>query len=274
MKPILKIFKGLLIVVLTIIIIGIVAINILSLTILDEAYIFRKLRASDYYNSIYENLKSNFENYIGPSGLEESVLDNICTIDNIQTDTETILGNIYEGTNKKVDTSKVKERLKKNIENSLKDIETTPESQKNIDDFIEEISNEYINTISHTDYEESIYTTYQKAIKIIKFGKNALWIGAIVIALLLVLLNITKIYKGPVSIGISFVSAGAFYEAGYYILNYRIKVEHLRVLNDSISTVLQESVTDIFSKINSTGITVVIIGIVLIILGNTLKKDE
>lgn len=274
MKIIVKLLKAIVIVVLTIVIIGIAAIKILSSTILDEAYVFRKLRASNYYNSIYEELKQNFENYIGPSGLEESVLENICTIDDIQTDTETILGNIYEGTNKKVDTSKIQEKLRNNITASLEEIKSSAQIQKNIDDFVEQISNEYINTISHTDYEETINNAYQKATKVIKYAKIALGAGALAILILLVLLNIKTINRTLANLGIAFASAGSFMFAGYYILNYKIKVDHLRVLNDSISTVFQSAVTDMFNQINSIGLILIIIGIVLIILGNILKKDK
>lgn len=274
MKIIVKILKAIIIVALAIIIIGVSSIKILSSTILDEAYVFRKLRASNYYNNIHKELQQNFENYIGPSGLEESILENICTIDDIQTDTETILGNVYEGTNKKVDTSKIKERLRKNITKSLNEIKATVESQKNIDDFVEQISNEYINTISHTDYEEKINNAYQKAVKVIKYAKIALGAGVIAILTLIILLNIKTINRILANLGISFATAGSFMFIGYYILNYKIKVDHLRVLNDSISTVLQSSVKDMFNQINSIGLILIIIGIVLIILGNILKKDK
>ncbi|MBR3163483.1 MAG: hypothetical protein IKF17_05245 [Clostridia bacterium] len=273
-KLLIKLLKTVFIILLTVMIIGIAAIKILSSTILDEAYVFRKLRSSNYYDSIYQELKSNFENYIGPSGLEESVLDDICTVEDIQNDTETILGNIYEGTNKKVDTTAIQERLKNNIEKSLNQLKETKQADPNIDQFVEEISNEYINTISHTDYEEKLNNVYQKAIQIIKIGKIGLWIASIIIIILLIVLNIKSINRALANIGISFASAGAFIISGYYILMYNIRIEHLRVLNNSISMAFQEAIREIFNNINSAGIIIGIIGIVLIILGNILKKDK
>ena len=274
MKIVVKLLKAILIIMLTVVIIGIAAIKVLSSTILDEAYVFRKLRSSNYYNSIYEELKANFENYIGPSGLGESILDDICTIEDIQKDTETILGNIYEGTNKKVDTKAIQDRLREKIQKSLNQTKVTPESSKNIDQFVEQISNEYINTISHTDYEETLNNAYQKVKKMIQIGQMGLWIAMGVIVVLLILLNIKSFYRILANIGISFTSAGAFMVAGYYILMYTIKVDHLRVLNNSISMVLQETAKGIFNKVDSMGIILVAIGIVLIFLGNILKKDK
>ena len=44
-------------------------ISLVSSTILSEQYILSKLDETDYYNKIYEYVKSNFENYIYQSGL-------------------------------------------------------------------------------------------------------------------------------------------------------------------------------------------------------------
>ena len=274
MKAIKQIIKSILIIALTVMIIGIAAIKIISSTILDEAYVYRKMRSSNYYNNIYEELKQNFENYIGPSGLDESILDNICTVEDIQKDTETILGNIYEGTNKTVDTNEIKERLKKNITNSLNDTKVTAQTQKNIDEFIEQISNEYIITISHTDYEEQIYNRYQQIKRIINLAQIGIGIAIVSIIVLLILLNLKEILVTIKNVGIAFTASGAFLIVGHFLLNNNIKVLHLRVLNNSISMVLQNIITDIFVGISNVGIVLGVIGILLIILGNILKKNR
>ena len=274
MKVFKKIIKAILIVCLTLMIIIATAIIILSSTIMDEAYMYRKLRANDYYSSIYKELKQNFENYIGPSGLDESILDDICTIEDIQNDTEIILGNIYEGTGKKVDTSAIKERLKKRIEQSLTDTKVTDNTKDNINQFIEQISDEYINTISHTEYEDTIYNAYSRSKKIIKLAKLGYGICIATIIVLLILINLKRLRKALKNLGIAFTSSGLFMVFGYNILNYNIKVEHLRVLNDSISIVLQSIVKDLFGKINYAGICLTVAGIALIIFGNALRKEK
>ena len=77
-------------------------INLASSTILSEQYILSKLDEHDYYNKIHEQIKSNFENYIHQSGLEEDVLDNIITKEKVKKDTHIILGSIYDGLNQEV----------------------------------------------------------------------------------------------------------------------------------------------------------------------------
>ena len=86
MKITLYIVRAILILILTVIILGISVTRILSSTILDEAHVFRTMKSTEYYNKIYEEVKSNFEKYIGPSGLDESIFKNVYTIEDIERD--------------------------------------------------------------------------------------------------------------------------------------------------------------------------------------------
>ena len=84
MNTIVKIFRFVLILVLTISIISLVFINIASSTILSKDYILGKLDETYYYMDIREELESNFENYVGQSGLDEEVFHNIITEEKIK----------------------------------------------------------------------------------------------------------------------------------------------------------------------------------------------
>ena len=273
MKFAVKIINAILVIILTVALLGIAVIKIATSTILTEAYLFQMLKTNNYYNKIYEEVKSNLSTYIGPSGLDENVLDNICSVDDIQKDTETILGNIYEGTEKKVDTEAIKQRIKNNINNELKDEVTalTKSAQENIDKFAETVSEEYINTISHTEYEKTINEAYKKITKIIDIAQKALFIAVGVGFILLVILNIKTIYNIATSMGIAFFSSGAFLAISYFIINSKVKVEQIKILNNSISTVLQSILKDILTTVLTIGLTLTAIGIVAIIVGCIIK---
>lgn len=272
MKIAVKIIKALLVIMLTLVVIGIIAIKILSSTILDEAYVFKMLQKNNYYSNIYENVKSNFENYIGPSGLDENILTDICTVEDIQKDTETILGNIYEGTEKKVNTDEIKQRVVKKINEVLE--EKTNASEENINQFAEAIGEEYINAISHTEYEEKINDVIKKVTKITTLGQKALFISLVIILVLLVVLNIKTIYLVICNIGIAGLSSGAFLVITNLIVNNRVKVQQLKILNDSISTVLQNITTDILNQINKYGMIIAIVGAICILVGNIIKTKD
>ena len=273
MKLAIKILKAVLVVVLTAVIIGIVTIKVASSTILDEAYAHKMLQTSKYYDNLHEEIKSAFENYIGPSGIDEIILDDVCSVEDIQKDTETILGNIYEGTDKKVNTDEIKKRIIDKINQKVKEQEEiiTDKMQASINKFAETVADEYISTISHTEYEEKINEAYKKITKIVEFSQKALFIAVAVIFILLVALNIKKIYYIASNIGIALLSSGTFITATYYIINSKVKVSQFKILNNSISLVLQNIVTDILNMFVNIGWILLAIGIVAIIVGNIIK---
>ena len=248
MKLAIKILKAVLVLVLTAVIIGIVTIKVASSTILDEAYAHKMLQTSKYYDNLHEEIKSAFENYIGPSGIDEIILDDVCSVEDIQKDTETILGNIYEGTDKKVNTDEIKKRIIDKINQKVKEQEEiiTDKMQASINKFAETVADEYISTISHTEYEEKINEAYKKITKIVEFSQKALFIAAL-------------------------LSSGTFITATYYIINSKVKVSQFKILNNSISLVLQNIVTDILNMFVNIGWILLAIGIVAIIVGNIIK---
>ena len=273
MNPAIRIIKAVLVIILTIVIIGIVVVKIASSTILDKAYIINSLQANNYYNNVYEELKSNFENYIGPSGLDENILNDICTAEDIKKDTEIIINNIYEGTEKKVNTNEITKRVKEKINKAVSEKESiiTSKMQASINKYSEVIAEEYINTISHTEYEETLNDIYIKVSIIMELAQKVLFTCLVVTVVLLVVLNIKTIYNIASNIGIALFSSGAFFIISNYRINSKIKIEHIKILNNTISNILQKIILGILGKVNQTGWIIITIGAILIIIGSIFK---
>ena len=119
-------------------------ISLVSSTILSEQYILSKLDETNYYNKIYEYVKSNFENYIYQSGLEETVLEDVVSKEKIRKDTGIIISNLYDGLNQKIDTQEIRDNLNKNIKETLEDQDMTVTQQNAIDTFIDHKCNNSI----------------------------------------------------------------------------------------------------------------------------------
>jgi hypothetical protein len=271
MKVIVNIIKFILIIMLTVSIIGVVSIKVLSSTVLDEAYILNLLNRSNYYENIYNEIESNFEKYIAQSGLDEDVINNVCTVEDVKNDTKLILGNIYEGTDKKVDASAIKQRLADNINASLEGEKISNSTQEAIDKFIETVGNEYTSTISHTDYENEMYNYYQKMDSKIGKVEKSLYITIIILIVLLLAVCIKKIYTVISWAGIGVTASGAFLVISNYIFNANVKVQQLKILNDSASVVLQNGIADILAQVTKTGWVLAVIGLVVVILGSIVK---
>lgn len=274
MSKALNVIKAILVVGLLLCIIAFGMIQIASSTILSQSYVLNQLEEANYYANIYTEIKSDFENYIYQSGLDESVLENIITVEDVTNDTKQIISNIYNGDNKKIDVTALKERLNKNIEESLKGQRINMSTQRAIDEFVNKIADQYIETMSHTNFEKNINDIYTKVKEYVELGKKVIIvvIGIMVIAILAI--QYKKIFRNFALIGISFTGSGLFYIFVNMFVNSKIKIENIVILNDAISIVLRNVLTNIVNTINQYGWVFFGIGIALIVIGNILNNRK
>ena len=263
MKVLINILKIIIITILTICILFLGIKNIFSSTILDQSYITSKLEETNLYHETYELVKSNFENYIYQSGLDEIVLEDICTEEKVKKDLNTILSNIYQGTDVKIDTTEIADNLNKNIDEL--DIKTSSNA-KAIDQFVQHICDEYTDTILHTKYETSINEMYSKAVALLEKINKIVMIATVVSAILLIILNIKNISKLIQNLGTALLASSVFVLVAHNIVITKVYVEGIKVFNDAFSNTLVAILKDVLQKIQSLGIVTLIIAIVLIIV--------
>lgn len=266
-----KIIQYIIATVLALAILALIILNILSSTLLDKSYILSKLQEQNYYDKIYEDVNSNFENYIYQSGLDESVIDGIITKEKIKTDTKKIIDNIYSGMDEKIDTEEIKNKLNNNINESLNH-NITETQKKAIDTFIETICKEYETTISHTSYEEKLNNRINIFNKYVGICKKIVLVVIGVSVILLVLLTIKRIYKITASFGISFVIDGLILLLANNYINSNIKIDTIMLLNTGISDVLKSISNEILENILKTGSILLALGIILTIIYGIIKS--
>ena len=266
-----KIIQYIIATILALAILGLIIINILSSSILSKEYILGKLQNQNYYEKIYQETESNFENYIHQSGLDEDVLKDIVTKEKIEKDTRIILNNIYNGMDEKIDTKEIRGKLTENINNSLNGKISSSE-QKAIDTFVDTICKEYETTISHTNYEQKINEALNKINKYIDLAKKAMMVTIGVTSVILVLLSIRRIYRITSKIGVAFVIDGLILILGEKYVSSNIKVDTIMLLNNGVSDVLQSILNEILGNILKTGSILLGLGIVLIIVYAVIKS--
>lgn len=276
MKVILNIIKYIVLIILSISIILTIVLHIITSTLLNKNYILGKLEETNYYNNTYNQVEANFENYIYQSGLDLDVIRGIITEEDIKEDTKLIINNIYEGQNKKVDIEKIEKRLEEKIYDSLSDQRITESTKKSINQFIEKIVEEYKDTIIHTKYEQNIgkmiYTIVDYASKI----KKILIIVDMIGIVILLLLNIQTIFRGVAQTGISLTVVGTFNIIVNIIINLNVKINYITFFNNGFSITLRNILSDTVKAFWNYGIILLLIGILLMILGNSIycKKEE
>lgn len=272
MKVLKKVARFIISFILTISIITFVLIHLISSTILNEAYILESFNRADYYNKTYELVKSNFQNYIDQSGMDEEILENIITKEKVEQDTKKIIINIYDGLNEKISTQEIKEKLKQNIMNSMNNRELSQQEKNAIDTFIEKICDEYKITISNYEYEKEINNGYQKIMNFVTKGKNVLSITIVISIILLIILDLKKVYKTASNIGISATASGAILTIVNIYINSKIKVQTLTILNDNMSVIVRNITGDMLNTILNNGIILLVVGLILIILSNLIHN--
>lgn len=272
MKKVLNIIRGILVIILFLSITAFGIIQIASSTILSKNYILKQLEEANYYENIHKEVESDFEKYIYQSGLDETVINNIISIEDIKKDTELIISNIYDGKNEKIDVTKIKEKLNKNINESLNGKIINKSTQKAIDEFVNKISEQYIETMSHTNFEKSINNAYVKIQKYKEIGRKVSIIAITISSIGLLAIMYKKIFGNIALIGISLTASGMFNIFINIFINSKVKINNIIILNESISIVIRNILNNILSIINQYGYILLGIGLAGIIIGNTLNN--
>lgn len=246
--------------------------QIASSSILNKKYMLSKLDEIDYYGKIYEDVKLNFQNYIHQSGLDETVLENIITKEKVKKDTQLMISSIYDGIEETIDTKEIKDKLNKNIEQFLGNTQTTKTQQEAINTLVDKICSEYTTTLSHYKYENKINELYTKVKKYIEMAKKASLVIIAVITIVLLLLNMKGIYKAFSVLGTSLTTAGLFMAIINILIHMKIKVETILLLNEAISNIIKNTLTQILNNINIYAYSIIATGILLTLVSNLIHN--
>ena len=251
-----------------------VALQIVSTTILNKDYILGKLDEANYYNNVYEQIKDSLAGYIGPSGLDEEVLENIYTREQVKEDINLIINNIYENKDDKINTEDIKEKLQNNIEASVGSGLLTKENKKSIEDFIDKIADEYVQNISHDPYFEKVGMIINKVKDMIGKVEGIIIFVPIILAVVILLLNIKQISSAIRFIAISILTSGVIGIVIKVFLETKINISNILIINDSFSEVIKNVINSILNNINTMSIIGIIGSIVIIVLTNIIKVNR
>lgn len=269
MKIITKILKF---IVMTIIVLCLTYIgikNIACSTIFNKEYVIKKLDETNFYSETYKLVESNFENYIGQSGLEEDVIKNICTEDKVRKDINIILSNIYNGTKEEIDTSEIANKLNSNIDEQ--NVRTAKNSEA-INEFVEHICQSYKDTIISTKYDATINNQYEKIIQ--KLGKieTIIIIVLIISIIIVIVLNIKDLLKILLNLQTISLATAIMQFAITITINKNVNISGIKVFNEAFSMSIVTIIQDIFGKINKFGIILLIIYVIFVIIYSIVEK--
>lgn len=261
MKVLKNLLKFIFITILTICMILIGIITIAFSTILDKDYVIQKLEETNFYVGTYELVKSNFGNYIYQSGLDEEVLDNICTEEKVKQDINIMLSNMYNGTNQEIDTTEIANNLNANIDKSgIKN----KQNESAIQQFVSHICDEYTNTLVHTKYENQINNVYKKITEALDQIYEIILIVLVVDIIAIIVINNKKISKDIQHLGIALFATSAFELSVCQIITSKIDIKGIKIFNDVFSKSIVTIIQEIMNQIASLALGTLVISIIFI----------
>ena len=140
--------------------------------------------------------------------------------------------------------------------------------RKSLDDFVDIICREYTNTIFHTNYEQKANTyikKFQNYLDILnKFAKYVL----ITIVILIFIIDIKKPARNISIAGMSFLLLGIIFIYGKNVIIKNFNYNQIYILSEAFSDVLKLILDENFSLLIVYAKRFIILGIILIILGN------
>ena len=274
MKRITQLIKVFFIWLLMIDIISFICLNIFS-TILNQSYILSQLEEEKYYENVYYQIQNSFEGYIGPSGLEETILNGIYSKDKVKQDIINVVNYIYTGKNYEINTEEIQVNLSNNINESLLNYNLSEEEKKSIVQFEEEIINEYKKQITHSQYFDKLANYIPKIIENVLIIKIEMGVIGFLIIGILFFINKKNFVKFMITIIISILGSGLFLLFAKFWTTSKIEISNITILSDSFSKVISNILREILCKWNLYGIILSIVSIILLIIfNNLLYKDN
>ena len=243
--------------------------NFASSTFFSNEYVLKKLDDISYYKKIYDMTYENFLNYIMQSGLEESVLKDIVTIEKIKSDTKIILDNFYSGLNTEVEVNSINEKLKENIRKYMEENDIKNQDSYSIGNFCDIISGQYLYDINtHSKQDENIFNMISSTKKLINKVKKIGFVIVGGILILLVIINTKQLYRIIALGGITSTFIGIVSIYANKIISDNVNINNLYFFNKPLSEAMQVIIKENIELIYNHGLILTSIGIITIILGN------
>lgn len=271
MKVIINFLKFVFLTILTVCLISLGTIGLAYSTVFSKEYVINKLEETNFYSRIYELAKSNFENYINQSGLDDKVLEDICTQEKVKKDINIMILNIYDGTNEKIDTTEISKNLNANIDKlGIK----TKQNSSAISEFVKHICNEYTDTLVHSKYESKINEIYKKTTNALNKTSKALVVVLAVDVIAILIINNKKVSKDIQDLGIGIMATSIFGLVVSQIVQAKVNIQGIKIFNEAFSNSLVTILKDVLDKVTIYSSIMLFIAVLVAFICNKIVANK
>lgn len=276
-----KLICGILSIILAIMILISITIILLQKTVLTKEYVIKVIEKTDTYNQMKYDIEDSFYNYIMQANVEKSQIQDIITQEKIINDINQIISCLYDGAKIEIDTLVIKEE----VENRLNDIlvsdgnmTLTKESEKSIEEFSKQIAKTYSdNIVPISSNVESIGKVIRRINELLDKYKTVIFTATIVMFIIVTLScilqkdRLVKILNRYQAIAL--MISGMFLIIPSSIINLKLDIDNIFIVNKSISNLIKFVVNDLEKNLLTIGIVLIVIGIVVSAVANIKNED-
>lgn len=229
----------------------------LRLNILNSKYIIKQFEKNNYYETLYEEIKTEMTYYTSQSGFEDDIIDDTFTVADVKADTNSFINNIYSGRKIDINTDFLKEKFKEKVENYITINNLTVTDENEITTFIDKMASIYSNEIKLMDYLDKTATIISK---IVNLSTNII-VLLLVDILLLTIIN-KKVFKRTHFETPFFTSAFLFICVNVYIKTH-LDISNFFIYSNLVSSVIKSTIKNLLHINMMIIIAYMIIGILL-----------
>ena len=276
-----KVFKNIITILIAfILMIGILCSTILSIAnmYLDKKYLLNKFDEIILYNSVYEEVRDGFENYIYQSGLDISIIDKICSKEKVKNDIISVVNSMYNNEEVEIKSEEIRENLDSAINEYVnkQGRKLSKEELENIEKFEDLIENSYKEKIGiYQKGSDKVSDKLPMILSSIKKFQIYSFIGTALALILIIIINSKKISIAGSFLGVSLLSSGIIILVSKSVIKYKISIDNLVLFTKSLSVAIINILNSILDSIQAIGIRYIVVGILIILLMNFLSlKDK
>lgn len=257
---------------LTVSILALVCLLILSSTILNKQYMISKLNENNYYDRTNYDIQDTFRNYIMQSGLEESILDGLYDDNKLNNDINSVADAIYDDKDLDIETDTIRNTLNNRIDVALKDNHRVPDNsdKESIKEFVDTIVDVYAEGVAYSqDTVNKIGDTLAKVLSFVQKAKVVIIVAIIAIAIIIIVIN-NNIQESIRAFSSAVLSCGIIFILLKLLIGKRL--HYILIFNNTFSDTLINISEAVVNTVLTTGIVMIIFGLVGIVIGSITMK--
>ena len=220
----------------------------------------------NFYENSYETLNENFSNYMEQSGLDESVIENIITVEDIKTEIRNCIESIYNNANYTINKENIEKRLNENINSYLEENHRKLNSneEKAMSTLVSKISSLYESEVFPIDLISKVNINLKKISNLVNIANVSLYICVGVLVFFLVIINIKNIIKVLNYIGVSLLSSGFVLYAPKIFVDHKLHINDINIYNRNISDIIINFVNEVLNYFTVIPIIFIVLAVVLL----------